>query len=123
MARMGDGFLSSFGSANDENGPSAGGAGTVLSGCCANGDLAVENLVCEAFPSTVTHLGYGSRLSPSAIALAGSRDSFPAAAGAGDARRPHRIKFNLMGGGELRTYISFARINRHVNRVFEGISA
>jgi hypothetical protein len=25
-------------------------------------------------------------------------------------RRPHRIKFNLMGVGELRTYLSFTHI-------------
>jgi hypothetical protein len=41
------------------NDPSAGGAGTVLSGCCAKGDLALENSTSEAFRSTVTHLGYG----------------------------------------------------------------
>jgi hypothetical protein len=37
----------------------------------------------------------------------------------------HRIKFNLMGVGELRTYIRCiaSAINRHVDRAFEGVSA
>jgi len=47
-----------------------------------------------------------------------------AMADAGDARRPHRIKFNLMGVGGLLTYLSFTRIGGQpsINRVFEEVS-
>jgi hypothetical protein len=45
-------------------------------------------------------------------------------ADAGDARRPHRIKFNLMGVGGLRTYLSFTRIGGQpsIDHAFEGVS-
>jgi hypothetical protein len=40
-----------------------------------------------------------------------------------DARRPHRINFNLMGVGGLRTYLSFTRISvkPSIDHVFEGV--
>jgi hypothetical protein len=45
-------------------------------------------------------------------------------ADAGDARWPHRIKFNLMGVGGLLTYLSFARIGGQpsTDRVFEEVN-
>jgi hypothetical protein len=47
-----------------------------------------------------------------------------AIADGGDARRPHRIKFNLMGVGGLRTYLSSTRAGGQpsIDRVFEGVS-
>jgi hypothetical protein len=43
---------------------------------------------------------------------------------AGNAQATHRIKFNLMGVGGLRTYLSSTRTGGQpsIDRVFEGVS-
>jgi hypothetical protein len=52
-APKGDGFLSSFGSANDEKRSQRRGCWDRPVGlCCANGDLAPEKLILERFAST-----------------------------------------------------------------------
>jgi hypothetical protein len=45
-------------------------------------------------------------------------------ANAGDAPRPHRIKFNLMGVGGLQSYLSLTRVGGQlsIDHVFEGVS-